>query len=43
MILMDFAYIVVYENVLELVLNILHQYFELSVSKPLRSKVFCLC
>jgi hypothetical protein len=36
----DFAYIVVHENVLELVPNILHQYFTLSVPKPVRSKVF---
>jgi hypothetical protein len=43
MTLMDFAYIVVHENVLELIPNILHQYFELSVSKPVRSEVFCLC
>jgi hypothetical protein len=43
MTLLDFAYIAVHEIVLKLVPNILHQYFELSVSKPVRSKVFCLC
>jgi hypothetical protein len=43
MTLMDFAYIVVHENVVELVSNILHRYFKLSVSRPVRSEVFCLC
>jgi hypothetical protein len=43
MTLVDFAYIVVHENMLELIPNILHRYFELSVSKPVRSEVFCLC
>jgi hypothetical protein len=38
-----FAYFVVHENVLELIPNILHQYFELSVSKPVRSKVSRSC
>jgi hypothetical protein len=39
----DFAYIVVHENILELVPNILRQYFELSVSKPVRSEAFHSC
>jgi hypothetical protein len=43
MTLIDFVYIAVYENVLELVSNILHQYSKLSVSKPVRSEVFRLC
>jgi hypothetical protein len=43
MTLAGFAYFVVHENVLELVPNILHQYFKLSVSKPVRSKAFCSC
>jgi hypothetical protein len=38
-----FAYFVVHKNVLELIPNILHQYFELSVLKPARSEVFCSC
>jgi hypothetical protein len=43
MTLADFAYIVVHENVLEFIPNILHRYSELSVSKPVRSEVFCSC
>jgi hypothetical protein len=43
MTLVDFAYIVVHENILEFVSNILHRYSELSVSKPVRSEVFCSC
>jgi hypothetical protein len=40
MTLMDFAYIAVHKNILELVPNILRRCFKLSVSKPVRSKVF---
>jgi hypothetical protein len=40
MTLADFTYIVVHKNVLEFIPNTLHQYFELSVSKPVRSEVF---
>jgi hypothetical protein len=38
----DFAYIVVHKNILELIPNILHRYFELSVLKPVRSRFFAL-